>query len=424
MKPDFYVGPFFWGPFLKLAKVLVLLVVFAGLLVETGCSSRSALVKKDHEDRFAAATAVPKQAARSASAAVKRIISPGKSNNPAPAIASYPAIPIYEDGARVRRFIREYAYQDRPTIKKYLGRAEEHLPMVKAVAKEHGLPEDVAYLFVLESGADREARSPANAVGMWQFMPATARSYGLRVDSWVDERLDPEKSTKAAMLYLKDLYGMFGCWRLALSAYNSGENKLNKVLCKEDADEYEEICSSRHLRRETREFWPRFQAIAQIAKSPEKYGFSVMNERAYQPDYEVVTVERSYSLATLASIVGMPVEKLESINPALLRGMTPAEGPQYSLKVPLGSKAMLVTNLKSAPTDLPQGGHVVHVVKKRDNLKQILGRYKVTKTELVSFNPDVNFHRRLRLGDRIVVPVKAKASKKASASTKQVSLLK
>ena len=82
-------------------------------------------------------------------------------------------------------------------------------------------------------------------------MPATARSYGLRVDSWVDERLDPRRSTQAAITYLKDLYGMFGCWRLALSAYNSSENKMNKVLCQEDANEYDEICSSRHLKRES-----------------------------------------------------------------------------------------------------------------------------------------------------------------------------
>ena len=140
-------------------------------------------------------------------------------------------------------------------MRKYLARAVNYLPMVHEVAREHGLPEDIGYLFMLESGANPEARSPANALGMWQFMPATARSYGLRVDRWVDERLDPRRSTEAAMLYLKDLYGMFGCWRLALSAYNSGENKLNKVLCAEDASEYDEICSSRKTQtRDTRVF--------------------------------------------------------------------------------------------------------------------------------------------------------------------------
>ncbi len=115
-------------------------------------------------------------------------------------------------------------------MKRYLARAENHLPMVKSIANEHGLPQDLAYLLLLESGGNPEARSPANALGMWQFMPATARSYGLRVDSWVDDRLDPNKSTKAAMLYLKDLYGMFGCWRLALSAFTIPA-RINSIKC-------------------------------------------------------------------------------------------------------------------------------------------------------------------------------------------------
>ena len=244
-------------------RAVILAALSALIFGLGGCSTTTSLVKESTPSRLAS------------------FLSPLTDNNPAPKkkkkvaapSSKYPAIPFDEDGPRVRRFIRDYAYKHRETMKRYLARAEDYLPMVTSVAAEHGLPQDVSYLFMLESGANPEARSPANALGMWQFMPATARSYGLRVDSWVDERLDPERSTRAAMLYLKDLYGMFGCWRLAFSAYNSGENKLNRVLCQEDADEYEEICSSRRLKKETREFWPKFQAIAQIAKNPKKYGF-------------------------------------------------------------------------------------------------------------------------------------------------------
>ena len=215
---------------------------------------------------------------------------------------------------------------ERVAMRRYLVNAAEHLPTVKATTKENGLPDDIAYLVMLESGANPEARSPANALGMWQFMSATARSYGLRVDSWVDERLDPQKSTKAAMLYLKDLYGMFGCWRLALSAYNSGENKLNKVLCQEDASEYDEICSSPRLKRETREFFPRFLAMAHIAKNPEKYGFARLPDKAEEPKHDLITVDGSYSLETLARTMGVPRSRLAALNPALIRGSTPA-GP-------------------------------------------------------------------------------------------------
>src|SRR5208337_1207257 len=225
---------------------------------------------------------------------------------PLPKLTTYPRLPTDEDGPRVRRFIREYAYKQRETMKQYLAAAERHLPMVKAMATENGLPDDIAYLVMLESGGNPEARSPANALGMWQFMAATARSYGLRVDSWVDERLDPEASTKAAMLYLKDLYGMFGCWRLALSAYNSGENKLNQVLCQEDADDYDEVCSSPRLKRETREFFPRFQAIAHIAKNPEKFGFAAPNGTTEDSKNDQIPIESCYSLQTLAKAIGMP----------------------------------------------------------------------------------------------------------------------
>jgi len=307
-------------------------------------------------------------------------------------------------------------------MRRYLARAEGYLPMVKSLARENGLPEEIAYLFMLESGADPDARSSANAVGMWQFMPATARSYGLRVDSWVDQRLDPWKSTTAAMLYLKDLYGMFGCWRLALSAYNSGENKLNKVLCQEDASEYEEICSSRRLKRETREFWPRFQAIAQIARNPQKFGFSAPKTRPYLAKHELTPIKGPYSLATLAQLAGVSKETLSGINPALIRGMTPNRGPAYELRVPMSRAEILAGRIEQTPTEPPRG-HIVHVVNKGDSVWRILKRYRVSRAVLASFNPDVNLRQTLRRGAKIVIPVQKKRERKARKGDR-ISLLK
>jgi membrane-bound lytic murein transglycosylase D len=289
-------------------------------------------------------------------------------------------------------------------MKNYLAMVEKYLPMLRTAAKENGLPQEIAYLVMLESGADPEARSPANALGMWQFMPATARSYGLRVDSWVDERLDPKKSTQAAMLYLKDLYGMFGCWRLALSAYNSGENKLNKVLSQEDAQEYDEISSSRRLKRETREFFPRFLAMAVIAKNPTKYGFPTFNEKVAVDKHEVVPIQGSYSLETLAKTIDIPSSRLLELNPAILRGITPSDGPPYSVRVPVGKKDALVRKLEFLP-DEPLKTQITHVVNKGDSLSRILKRYQVNRTQLAEVNPDINLHRKLRQGCRLLVPV-------------------
>jgi membrane-bound lytic murein transglycosylase D len=386
---------------------MLLWILAVCLLMMCGCGSRKAFVKNDKDIGTA------KLHASSRGKNKARVSLPNK----------FPAIPVDKDSSRVRKFLREYTHSQRRTMKHYMARAEKYLPMVKAVARENGLPAEIAYLFMLESGADPGARSPANALGMWQFMPATARSYGLRVDSWVDERLDPKKSTQAAMLYLKDLYGMFGCWRLALSAYNSGENKLNRVLCQEDADEYDQICSSKRLKRETREFWPRFQAIAQIAFNPRKYGFSPITENTDVRPYETVAVKGCYSMATLAAAAGTSVDRLARLNPSLIRGMTPPNGSGFSLKVPSGREAVLISRLTRIPQEIP-GGHIVHVVHKGDSLWRILRRYNVSKAKLAKLNPDVNFRHSLRQGSRIVVPSRKKVRRKPPQKGKQVSWLR
>jgi len=333
-----------------------------------------------------------------------------------PTTASLPALPIDDSGPRVRRFVREYAYEQRQTMRNYLDGAERHLPLIKAVAKDNGLPTEVAYLVMLESGGNPQARSPANALGMWQFMPATARTYGLRVDSWVDERLDPEKSSKAAMLYLKDLYSMFGCWRLALSAYNSGENKLSKVLCQEDATEYDEICSSCSLKRETKEFWPRFQAIAQIARDPEKYGFPIREEKRYERNHSLAPVDGCYSLQKIAGLIGVSTAELARLNPALVRGMTPPGGDSYPIRVPFEKKELVARGLTELPSEEPRN-HIVHVVNRGDSVTKILNRYQVERAHLTGSNPDVNFRRKLRTGEKIIIPVMKKELPKAKPAS-------
>ena len=395
-----------------------LTAVPAVLAMLAGCSSTATVVKENLDYRPAVANAISK--------AMLLPLSLERKKSPPPTTTAYPPLPSDENAPRVRRFIRQYAYDQRETMKRYLACAAPYLAMAKQVTRENGLPEDIAYLFMLESGANPEARSHANALGMWQFMPATARSYGLRVDSWVDERLDPRKSTKAAMIYLKDLYGMFGCWRLALSAYNSGENKLNQVLCQEDADDYDEICSSRRLKRETREFFPRFQAIAHIAKNPQKFGFAELNGSEEDSKNEFVPLEACYSLQTLAEAIGAPYSVLAEMNPSLIRGMTPPEGEPYVLQVPAGKKQLLAEKMKDLPEER-KGSHIVHIVHKGDSVGNIVKRYRVTKRELASLNPDVNLRKKLRTGERIVVPDKKetrttarKAQRVSSLSTARV----
>lgn len=373
--------------FVKVVFLILLMAVLAG------CGSSLSLVKKDGSNQSSLSSAIAKTFTFGSAKPANVNHGPG----------NYPSIPIESNEPRVQKFLREYAYEHRDTTRSYLGQAQKYLPMVKEQIREHHLPEELAYLFLLESGANPDARSHANALGMWQFMPATARTYGLRVDSYVDERLDPVKSTNAALLYLKDLYGMFGCWRLALSAYNSGENKLNRVLCKEDANEYEDICSSRMLKRETKEFLPRFQAITIIARNPEKYGFKKIGMKKAEEKFELAPIQGSYSLDKLARIVGISYADLLELNPALIRGVTPADGSPFSLRVPTGKKDILLTGLKSLPEDAPKR-QIVHIIRKGDTLSGLTRKYGVSKDMLVQLNPDVNFSRRLKRGAKITVP--------------------
>jgi membrane-bound lytic murein transglycosylase D len=393
-------------------RTVMLALMAAAVAGLSGCGSTAALVKDNLKD--------PPFLSNAFSRAI--FLGKGPKKTPADSCkeSDYPDVPADENNPRVRRFVREYAYNSRETMKTYLARSQAYLPMVKAMAKEHGVPEDISYLFLLESGANPEARSPANALGMWQFMPDTARSYGLRVDSWVDERLDPKKSTKAALMYLKDLYGMFGCWRLALSAYNSGENKLNKVLCQEDAEEYEEICSSHRLKRETKEFFPRFQAIAHIAKNAEKYGFAPLNEKAVTDKDELAPIEGSYSLVTLAQCLGTPHKVLAGMNPALVRNMTPPDGPPYPLRVPLGKRQVIAAKLKEVDPE-PSERQTVHVVDRGDSLQRICKRYGIDRNRLAELNPDVNLRRRLRRGAKLVVPATGAKSKTSARRTPSLS---
>jgi membrane-bound lytic murein transglycosylase D len=412
VNPEAWLGNSGCSRLVLLGRRWLAVCVFGVSLIAGGCASTATTVKTNPDSK------------PSISNSICKAIFSNDSPKCAPKTTSggFPTVPLDESSPTVKTFIREYAYGQRETMKRYLAQADQYLPMVKSLIKKNGLPEDLAYLFLLESGANPEARSPANALGMWQFMPATARSYGLRVDSWVDERLDPRKSTQAAITYMKDLYGMFGCWRLALSAYNSGENKMNRVLCQEDANEYDEICSSRHLKRETREFVPRFQAIAHIAKNPERYGFARMENEDDDSKYELAPVEGSYPLEKIAAATSTAYDELLELNPGLIRNVTPPS-PSYQIRVPAGKKETLVAALQRLePVETQQ--HLVHVVNKGDSLTKILKQYGLKKTQLAHLNPDVNFQHKLKPGSKLVVPTqKAQSKQRAPRKAKRLSRL-
>ena len=325
-----------------------------------------------------------------------------------------PAFPVETNGA-VRHFVERWTGSRREVVGRWLDRSSRYLDMIRQVFRKKGLPEDLAFTAMVESGFNPLAVSRAGAKGLWQFMERTARRYGLRVDRWVDERLDPEKSTEAAAEYLKDLFAQFGHWSLAQAAYNAGELKVARAVERARSNDFWTIARGRWLREETKHFVPQIRAAALIAREPERYGFQVNPEAPMV--YEVVSVPFPVELKRLAALADLAPETLRDLNPELRRGMTPPGGA-YALKVPLdsapavtealerlseqraqGAKRQGVRAVPTSPSP-PAGG--IHVVKPRDTLSEIAKRYGVSVSDLVRLNgldPDA----RIYPGDQIRV---------------------
>jgi len=242
----------------------------------------------------------------------------------------------------VDRHVRYFSYQIRDRFEQWLGRLERYRPTVENIFAEFKLPLDLVFLSLVESGFNTNAVSRAKAVGPWQFMKPTAKMYGLRVDSWVDERRDPVKSTLAAAQYLRDLYHLFGSWPLAMAAYNAGEGKVGRAIARKQDNDFWGLVDTKLLRRETKEYVPRFLAAAQIAKDPGRFGFTVSPQTPME--FEEVVITRPIHLKTAAQAAGVTHAELKLLNPELRKDMTPPD-PAYLLKVPLGSKKTFLTNL-------------------------------------------------------------------------------
>src|SRR5713101_6244298 len=213
-----------------------------------------------------------------------------------------------------------------------LARSGRYLPMILDIFREKGLPEELVFTAMIESGFNPVAVSRAGAKGLWQFMAPTARRYGLRVDRWVDERLDPEKSTVAAANYLRDLHALFGSWDLAKAAYNAGEMKVSRAIQGMGTTDFWALTRSRLLRQETKDFVPAIHAATLIGREPERYGFVVAPDDPLR--YEIVTVSRATPLNRIAVQAAVSAEDLERLNPELRLKQTPPGS--YALKVPTG----------------------------------------------------------------------------------------
>lgn len=284
--------------------------------------------------------------------------------------------------AKVDKHVQFFSFHIRDRFEIWLGRLERHRPMVEQIFAEFNLPGDLVFLSLVESGFNTRAVSRAKAVGPWQFIKSTAKAYDLRVDKWIDERRDPIKSTIAAARYLRDLYQLFGSWPLAMAAYNAGERKVGRALIRAQADDFWDLTDTKLLKRETKEYVPRFLAAALIAKDPTRFGFAVPAQTPVE--YDEVIVTRPIHLRTAALAAGASYEELKALNPELRKDLTPPD-PAYHLKVPAGRKEAYLANLATYQ-DWKRVHAVRYRVRRGDTLPLLASRYGTTVPAILEAN--------------------------------------
>jgi membrane-bound lytic murein transglycosylase D len=295
--------------------------------------------------------------------------------------------------------------------------------VVQGILAENGLPKELYYLGLIESGYVNHARSHANAVGVWQFIKGTGQRYGLQMNNYVDERQDPIRATEAAARYLRGLYNVFQSWELVMSAYNCGEYRVLGSVMKTGIRDYWKLTNKGYLPRETRDYVPKFMAAVIIGLDPEKYGFKVeITEGTDYPNLELVEVSSPISLAKIAQTVGMSLSELRRFNPHLHKGITPPGRGRYEVWIPQKQSKVFANELAQlAPekgsyktyaaveketqtnkNDSEANGissAQIHIVKRGENLAIIAAKYNQTISHLRNINGLTNT--KIRSGQRL-----------------------
>lgn len=295
-------------------------------------------------------------------------------------------------------------------IKNSLERSTKWFPMFKRIAKEENVPEEIIYLAMIESALNPNAVSRAKAVGMWQFIRSTGEMYGLNANSsvWVDERRDPEKSTRAAMRHLKDLYNDLGDWHLALAAYNCGISGVKRAIAKSKFENPSFWELREFLPKETRNYVPFYIATAKVSMNLAEYGINT-KEFNYLDEYkyDTYTLNEPISLKALAKCAGTTLEHLQNLNPELLMTTTPPDVSSYTIKIPQGTRELFAANL-STLTPEEKKPWITHKVARKETVASIAKYYGIPESVLLSANNLSNDRTKLKLGTTLLIPVDAR----------------
>ncbi len=310
----------------------------------------------------------------------------------------------------VEREIRSFQTVERSWFLGAYRRSGVYVPYIKARMREAGLPEQLAWLAFIESGYSPRALSPARALGLWQFIPSTGYRYGMTRDRWIDHRMDFERSTTAAIAYLRDLHAMFGDWNAALAAYNCGEGRVLRTI-NSQANQYLDDFWDLYVRlpQETARYVPRFHAVMAIMQDPLKYGFSDLPQPEPPIAFDTLIVDRQVKLADIAERTGISADVLTRLNAELRTGITPQY--PYRLRVPVGTLDSVAVALNSAPTtsapNLPD--LITHRVRRGETIASIARKHRTTATAIRREN-GLRKNARLRVGQVLRIPVRSRTS--------------
>ncbi len=284
-----------------------------------------------------------------------------------------------------------------------LARGGRYLPRIREVFAREGIPQDLAYVALVESAFKTSALSRAKAKGVWQFISATGRRFGLAQDWWVDERSDPDKATLAAARYLKALHEMFGDWNLAMAAYNAGEGKVLRGIGRYNTRDFWELARTRAFKRETKNYVPMIHAAIVVAKSPGLYGFADV-EPHQPPTIDSVSIDGAVDLRVIAECGEVEVMILRELNPALRRLATPARRT-FDLKVPAGTGDRITACLAKLPVE-KRVTFRTHVVARGETLSSVARLHGSRVKDIAEAN-GLAPNRRLSRGTELIIPVRA-----------------
>jgi membrane-bound lytic murein transglycosylase D len=285
---------------------------------------------------------------------------------------------------QVEYYLDFFQNEHRKSFSRWLKRSTRYLPMIREELKKEGLPQDLAYLAMIESGFSQIAYSRARAMGMWQFIKGTGRKYNLKINMYVDERRHPVKATRAAIAYLSDLYEEFDSWYLAVAGYNAGEGKIRRAIKKYNTTNFWKLAQGNYLKLETKRYVPKLIAAIIIAKEPEKYGFTDIDYD--QPlELETIKVPRWTALKAVARAGNMELKELQQLNRELKTQFTPPDSVSYELRVPAARYQMIAANLPRVHATVTTS-YKTHTVRKGESLTSICRKYGLSKTVILKAN--------------------------------------